>query len=193
MARLRVSSVHCLWLLVPPIAVSNARRRSFPWKGVRRDYRRHRAVYRRGSWNWPMARRGPARPDGQLLYSFRGRGDPRRRVDRFHLARRLEVRDLTRIRYTAPVFRRLDVSAKPRNMRIRHPRKAEVDLSKEAYVMNAIELLTADHKKVKDLFEKADELEGGKKKVIFDQIKGELETHTHIEETIFYPAVEKYD
>jgi len=57
--------------------------------------------------------------------------------------------------------------------------------------MNAIELLTADHKKVKGLFEKAEELEGGKQKAVFDQIKKELETHTHIEETIFYPAVEK--
>jgi len=57
--------------------------------------------------------------------------------------------------------------------------------------MNAIELLTADHKKVKTLFEKGEDLEGGKLKVIFDQIKGELETHTYIEETIFYPAVEK--
>jgi hemerythrin superfamily protein len=58
--------------------------------------------------------------------------------------------------------------------------------------MNAIELLTADHRKVKDLFEKAEELEGGKLKVIFDQIDKELQTHTYIEETIFYPAVEKY-
>lgn len=58
--------------------------------------------------------------------------------------------------------------------------------------MNAIELLTADHKKVKVLFEKADELEGGKQKVIFDQIDKELQIHTYIEETIFYPAVEKH-
>ncbi|HKA35156.1 MAG TPA: hemerythrin domain-containing protein [Candidatus Binatia bacterium] len=57
--------------------------------------------------------------------------------------------------------------------------------------MNAIELLKADHKKVKNLFERGDDLEGGKLKVIFDQIKRELETHTYIEETIFYPAVEK--
>ena len=57
--------------------------------------------------------------------------------------------------------------------------------------MNAIELLTADHKKVKGLFEKAENLEGGKLKAVFDQIKRELETHTHIEETIFYPAVDK--
>jgi iron-sulfur cluster repair protein YtfE (RIC family) len=59
--------------------------------------------------------------------------------------------------------------------------------------MNAIELLSADHKKVKDLFEKAEELEGGKQKAIFDQIDKELQTHSYIEETIFYPAVQKYD
>lgn len=58
--------------------------------------------------------------------------------------------------------------------------------------MNALDLLSADHKKVKGLFEKAEELEGGKQKVVFDQIKKELETHTHIEETVFYPAVEKH-
>jgi len=58
--------------------------------------------------------------------------------------------------------------------------------------MDALELLKADHKKVKDLFEQAEELEGGKQKVIFDQIDKELQTHAYIEETIFYPAVEKY-
>src|ERR1051325_3843733 len=68
---------------------------------------------------------------------------------------------------------------------------AESISTAEGEAMNAIELLTADHKKVKGLFEKADDLEGGKLKVIFDQIKRELETHTYIEETIFYPAVEK--
>jgi hemerythrin superfamily protein len=65
--------------------------------------------------------------------------------------------------------------------------------TKEDGSMNALDLLSADHKKVKGLFEKAEELEGGKQKVVFDQIKQELETHTHIEETIFYPAVEKHE
>lgn len=59
--------------------------------------------------------------------------------------------------------------------------------------MDALELLKADHKKVKELFEKAEELEGGKQKAIFDQIDKELQTHSYIEETIFYPAVQKYD
>jgi hemerythrin superfamily protein len=58
--------------------------------------------------------------------------------------------------------------------------------------MDALELLKADHKKVKGLFEKAEELEGGKQKVIFDQIDRELQIHSYIEETIFYPAVEKH-
>src|ERR1041384_1969286 len=66
---------------------------------------------------------------------------------------------------------------------------AESIFHSEGEAMNAIELLTADHKKVKNLFEKGKDLEGGKLKVIFDKIKRELETHTHIEETIFYPAV----
>ena len=58
--------------------------------------------------------------------------------------------------------------------------------------MNALELLKTDHQKVKELLKKA---EGGKnekqQKQLFDQIKAELETHAHIEETIFYPAVAK--
>ena len=58
--------------------------------------------------------------------------------------------------------------------------------------MNALELLKTDHQKVKELLKTA---EGGKnekqQKQLFDQIKAELETHAHIEETIFYPAVAK--
>src|ERR1051326_9003049 len=56
--------------------------------------------------------------------------------------------------------------------------------------MDAFELLKADHQKVSGLF---DELEAGTGKAklsVFAQIKSELELHTHIEETIFYPALE---
>ena len=60
--------------------------------------------------------------------------------------------------------------------------------------MDALELLKTDHKKVKELFKKA---EGSKtekqQKQLFEQIKTELETHTHIEETVFYPAIAKND
>ena len=59
--------------------------------------------------------------------------------------------------------------------------------------MDALELLKQDHQKVKDLFQQAEDAEGGELKKICEQIKTELEMHAHIEETIFYPAMEKYD
>jgi hemerythrin superfamily protein len=60
--------------------------------------------------------------------------------------------------------------------------------------MNALELLKEDHAKVKELFEEAEGTEDAKqKRKIFDQILAELETHARIEETIFYPAMEKHD
>ena len=58
--------------------------------------------------------------------------------------------------------------------------------------MNALELLKTDHKNVKALFKKAEATENPKQqKQLFEQIKMELETHTHIEETVFYPAIAK--
>lgn len=55
-----------------------------------------------------------------------------------------------------------------------------------------LELLKTDHKKVKELFQKAEGNDNRKQqKQLFEQIKTELETHTHIEETVFYPAVGK--
>jgi hemerythrin superfamily protein len=59
--------------------------------------------------------------------------------------------------------------------------------------MDALELLKQDHQKVKKLFKEAEEADGKKQQQIFDQIKTELETHTHIEETVFYPAVQKHE
>jgi hemerythrin superfamily protein len=60
--------------------------------------------------------------------------------------------------------------------------------------MDALELLKTDHKKVKELFKKAEGNENQKQqKQLFEQIKTELETHTHIEETVFYPAVAKHE
>jgi hemerythrin superfamily protein len=53
--------------------------------------------------------------------------------------------------------------------------------------------LKQDHQKVKELFEQADEIEDEKEqKQICERISSELETHAHIEETIFYPAMEKH-
>jgi hemerythrin superfamily protein len=60
--------------------------------------------------------------------------------------------------------------------------------------MNALELLKTDHKKVKELFKKAEESKNEKQQnQLFEQIKTELETHTHFEETVFYPAIAKND
>lgn len=58
--------------------------------------------------------------------------------------------------------------------------------------MNAIELLKTDHRKVERLFQKvkADQ-EGEQHQELFEQIKQELEVHTHIEETIFYPKLKE--
>lgn len=55
--------------------------------------------------------------------------------------------------------------------------------------MNAIELLKADHEKVEALFEKVKANEDGDNTATFEQIKAELDVHTHIEETIFYPRL----
>ena len=58
--------------------------------------------------------------------------------------------------------------------------------------MNAIELLKADHDRVDRLFQKVKaDTEGDTHKELFDQIKAELDVHTHIEETIFYPRLKK--
>ena len=58
--------------------------------------------------------------------------------------------------------------------------------------MNAIELLKEDHRRVERLFQKvkADQ-EGERHQELFEQIKLELEVHTHIEETIFYPKLKE--
>lgn len=57
--------------------------------------------------------------------------------------------------------------------------------------MDPFELLKADHKKVAGLFDQLEAGSGTRKLDVFKQIKSELEVHTHIEETIFYPALEK--
>ena len=62
--------------------------------------------------------------------------------------------------------------------------------------MNAFTLLKADHKKVAGILEKLDSTtERGVKtrEELFTQLKTELDVHTRIEETIFYPALERAD
>ena len=58
--------------------------------------------------------------------------------------------------------------------------------------MEAIRLLEADHKVVKDLFEKYDAAGADAfrtKQALFETIKSELLVHMDVEETIFYPTV----
>lgn len=60
--------------------------------------------------------------------------------------------------------------------------------------MNALELLKTDHEKVSEIFDQlsdTDDLQ--EKQKLFVQIRTELETHTHIEETAFYPVLEEYE
>lgn len=62
--------------------------------------------------------------------------------------------------------------------------------------MNAFTLLKGDHKKVAGILEKIDSTtERGVKtrEDLFTQLKSELDVHTRIEETIFYPALEEAD
>ena len=60
--------------------------------------------------------------------------------------------------------------------------------------MDALELLKQDHQTVKELFEQAEGTEDRKEqRQVFTQIKKELETHARIEETVFYPAMQKHE
>jgi hemerythrin superfamily protein len=60
--------------------------------------------------------------------------------------------------------------------------------------MNALEILKQDHQKVKQLFEETTHTsDQSKRKELFDKIDTELEIHAHIEETIFYPALEEHE
>jgi hemerythrin superfamily protein len=57
--------------------------------------------------------------------------------------------------------------------------------------MNAIELLKEDHDRVDKLFQTVKANEDADHRDTFEQIKAELEVHTHIEETIFYPKLKE--
>jgi hemerythrin-like domain-containing protein len=57
--------------------------------------------------------------------------------------------------------------------------------------MDAFNLLKADHRKVAELFEQLESASGKRKLDVFAQIKTELDLHAHIEEKIFYPALEE--
>jgi hemerythrin superfamily protein len=57
--------------------------------------------------------------------------------------------------------------------------------------MNAIELLKEDHDRVDKLFQKVKANEDADHRDTFEKIKAELDVHTHIEETIFYPKLKE--
>jgi hemerythrin superfamily protein len=60
--------------------------------------------------------------------------------------------------------------------------------------MNALEVLEQDHQKVKGLFQEVRKAsDQNKRKELFDSIDTELEIHAHIEETVFYPAIEHHE
>jgi hemerythrin superfamily protein len=60
--------------------------------------------------------------------------------------------------------------------------------------MNALEILKQDHQKVKGLFQEARQAhDQTRRKDLFDRIDTELEIHAHIEETVFYPAIEEHE
>lgn len=57
--------------------------------------------------------------------------------------------------------------------------------------MDPFELLKKDHKAVANLFERIESVSGKAMLGLFKQIKSALDLHSHIEETILYPALEK--
>lgn len=57
--------------------------------------------------------------------------------------------------------------------------------------MDAFKLLQADHRNVAALFDELEQASGKAKLSVFNEIKTELELHAHIEEKVFYPALEK--
>jgi hemerythrin superfamily protein len=60
--------------------------------------------------------------------------------------------------------------------------------------MNAVEVLKQDHQKVKRLFQDMRQTtDQTKRKDLFDKIDTELQIHTHIEETVFYPAIQDHE
>jgi len=57
--------------------------------------------------------------------------------------------------------------------------------------MNALDLLKKDHERISNLFAEAKTYVDMRR--IFDSLKAELETHAHIEETVFYPEYQNQE
>lgn len=58
-----------------------------------------------------------------------------------------------------------------------------------AATIDAIDLLTQQHREVEELFEKLESARGSRPQRTFQQLAAALAAHTQLEETIFYPAV----
>ena len=56
--------------------------------------------------------------------------------------------------------------------------------------MNAFQLLKNDHQIVSGLFDQLESASGKSKTHLFARLKSELDVHAHVEEKIFYPALE---
>jgi iron-sulfur cluster repair protein YtfE (RIC family) len=56
---------------------------------------------------------------------------------------------------------------------------------------DAVEMLKADHKKVRNLFQQYQDAPGAQKRPIAEQVFVELQNHAQLEEMIFYPAVDE--
>jgi len=56
-----------------------------------------------------------------------------------------------------------------------------------------LSLIEADHRKVEELFDQFEELEGKKAQECFKQIYKELTLHARVEELVFYPALREYE
>jgi hemerythrin superfamily protein len=59
--------------------------------------------------------------------------------------------------------------------------------------MDALDLLKADHERVKSLYEQFKSENGRQQQILlFENIRNELLAHAQIEETVFYPAFKNY-
>jgi hypothetical protein len=59
---------------------------------------------------------------------------------------------------------------------------------------DALELLERDHERAKELFEEIESaVDDKEKRKIFKELKKELDTHTRIEESVFYPAMQQHE
>jgi hemerythrin superfamily protein len=58
--------------------------------------------------------------------------------------------------------------------------------------VDAVSLLKEDHQRIKGLFQQIEKIEDKRgRKMLLDQLLGELRVHERIEEEVFYPAVEE--